>query len=195
MSSMPTFAAPRTREGTPCCRCVAAGALCYQHRHRQKTQKTQLKKGQKRRARAAGKTTKFTARRRARYLELLASGALRGAAAKAVGVGRSTPLRAMRDEPDFAATVEEAEMQADSEVQRALFLAATEDRNVTAMQVWLYNRVPGAWVNSQRREVHHKISDSERVRFAQAAATAGLNESQIETLARALEGADEDTEQ
>ncbi len=174
---------------------MAAGALCYQHRHRQKTQKTQLKKSQKRRARAARKTTKFTARRRARYLELLASGALRGAAAKAVGVGRSTPLRAMRDEPDFAAAVEEAEMQADSEVQRALFLAATEDRNVTAMQVWLYNRVPGAWVNSQRREVHHKISDSERVRFAQAAATAGLNESQIETLARALEGADEDTEQ
>ena len=193
MSSMPTFAAPRTREGTPCCRCVAAGALCYQHRHRQKTQKTQPKKGQKPRA-SARKTTKFTERRRARYLELLASGALRGAASKAVGVARSTPLRAMRDEPDFAAAAEEAEMQANSEVQRALFLAATEDRNVTAMQVWLYNRLPESWVNSQRREVHHKIPDSQRALFVQAAAAAGLSGPQLEAIAQVLEGADDDND-
>ena len=176
------FQPPITKTGKPCKRCTQIGKRCHLHRVHQ------MRRPQK------SRPVKFTETKRRRYLELLEKGAMRCAAAAAVGVHRSTTHRAMRDEPDFASAVEAAEIQANSEVQTALFEAAIGG-NVTAQQVWLYNRVSGAWVNSQRREVHRKISDSERVRFAQAAATAGLNESQIETLARALEGADEDTEQ
>ena len=138
------------------------------------TQMTQPKKG------------KFNARRRKRYLEFLATGALRGTAAKAVGVGRSTPLRAMHNDPNFAAAVEDAEMQANSEVQRSLYQAAVSG-NVTAMQVWLYNRMPDMWVNSQRREVHHQLSDRDRALFVQAASVAGLSGPQLEKMARVLE--------
>lgn len=181
------FKPAQTLRGETCRQCIKLGTLCYQHRT-QKPQKPQLKKRQPK---------KFTEAKRRRYLELLAGGVRRGAAAKAVGLERSAPLRNMRTEPDFAAAVEEAEMQADSEVQRALFLAATEDRNVTAIQVWFYNRLPEAWVNSQRREVHHKISDGERALLLQAASAAGLTGDQIEAMARVLEvgtdDADDDT--
>ena len=192
------FQPPTTKTGEPCKRCTKLGKLCKQHapiaategrQHRkQETQKTQLKKV------ARKPTQKFTERRRSRYLELLATGAWRGAAAKAVGVGRSTPLRTMRAEPDFAAAVEEAEMQADEEVEEALRGRALSG-NVPALIFWLTNRAPERWVNTQRRDVHHQgIADADRERFVRAAAVAGLDELQLEAMARELENDDDETQ-
>ena len=95
--------------------------------------------------------TKFTAKKKAAFLDLLRSGTRRCAAARAVGIDRSTAYRHSRDDPDFAAAVEEAETEANEVVEDALFKAATEGGNVTAMQVWLYNRCPDRW--QDRRSV------------------------------------------
>jgi hypothetical protein len=91
------------------------------------------------------KSYKFDAHKRAAFLDKLRAGLRRGAAAEAVGVHRSTVCDAMRDDPGFAAAVSEAELDACEPVEDALFKAATLDRNVTAIQVYLYNRRPDRW--------------------------------------------------
>ncbi len=139
------------------------------------------------------KKRKFSPRRRQRYLELLAKGMRRGAAAEAVGVGRSTTYRAMRDEPEFATAVEDAEMLADEEVEASLRRKALEG-NVPALIFWLTNRGPDRWVNTQRREVHHKITDGERALIVRAATAAGLSRDQLEAMARILEGRVDDND-
>jgi hypothetical protein len=99
----------------------------------------------KARQRRPSRIAKFDTNKRDAYLEKLRQGLRRGAAAEAVGVHRSTVGNAMRDDPDFAAAVSEAELDACELVEDALFKAATQDRNVTAIQVWLYNRRPARW--------------------------------------------------
>lgn len=69
-------------------------------------------------------------------------------AAKEVGVDPTTVRRRIAADSDFANAVSEAEMIAESEkteeVEDSLFQAATGG-NVTACQVWLYNRAPTRW--------------------------------------------------
>jgi hypothetical protein len=55
----------------------------------------------------------------------------------------------------FAKEVSQAEMLADDEVENALYTAAVSG-NVTACQVWLYNRRPDAWAD--RRNLKAEIS-------------------------------------
>jgi hypothetical protein len=83
---------------------------------------------------------KFDDHRKAAFLDKLRAGLRRGAAAEAVGVHRNTVSNAIRDDPDFAEAVSQAELDACELIEDALFKAATQDRNVTAIQVWLYNR-------------------------------------------------------
>jgi hypothetical protein len=47
-------------------------------------------------------------------------------------------------DPEFAAAEQEAEMDATENIEDALYRAAIGG-NVTAMQVWLYNRCPDRW--------------------------------------------------
>lgn len=56
----------------------------------------------------------------------------------------------MKDDIKFAESVTEAELDANEAVEDALFKAATVDRNVTAIQVWLYNRCPDEWADKRR---------------------------------------------
>ena len=65
-------------------------------------------------------------------------------AAEAVGVSYSTVWRAMQSDAEFETAVNQAEMRANELVEDALFHSATNG-NVTAQQVWLYNRNPDDW--------------------------------------------------
>jgi hypothetical protein len=96
------------------------------------------------------KPYKFTAKKRDEYLELLRAGQRRGAAAHAVGVTRQTVSQYKKRDLEFAALCDDAEMDANEEVEDALFQAALSG-NVTAVQVWLYNRWPDRWAD--RRNV------------------------------------------
>lgn len=78
------------------------------------------------------------------YLSALAQGQRRGVAARAAGVTRDTIVRWRRLDPDFAAAAEEAELDAHEQVEDALYQAAVSG-NVTAIQVYLYNRLPDRW--------------------------------------------------
>ena len=93
------------------------------------------------------KPYKFGPERREKYLELLARGERRHHAAKAVGISHDTVCVHKRKDPEFARQCEAAETLAVERVENALFEAATEGKNVTAMQVWLYNRCPERWAD------------------------------------------------
>lgn len=75
---------------------------------------------------------------------MLRLGKRRGAAAKAVGVSRVTVALHVKDDPEFAAAVDDAEMDVHEQVEEALLVKAKEG-NVVAIQVWLYNRLPELW--------------------------------------------------
>jgi hypothetical protein len=94
----------------------------------------------------------FDARRRAKFLELVAQGVPRSAAARGCGVHRATVWRAMKNDEQFAAEVAYAEDLACDEVESALFQAAVNG-NVVAQQVWLYNRRPDRWMDKRNVQV------------------------------------------
>jgi hypothetical protein len=87
---------------------------------------------------------RFTTARRAKFLEALRQGAWRTAAAKLAGVHYSTVHRHLLADPTFAAEVEEAELDANTAVENALYDRAIEG-NTTAMLAWLYSRMPDRW--------------------------------------------------
>ena len=107
--------------------------------------------------------TKFDAIKREKYLDLLREGGRRQASAHAVGVDHKTVTKAMDSDPDFAAAVSLAEANANEIIENALFKSAKgywkgegEQRryypgNVTAQQVWLYNRNPEKWKDARNR--------------------------------------------
>lgn len=86
------------------------------------------------------------ARKKALYVRLLRAGWLRGAAAREVGVDRTTIWRWRKADPEFDRACQEAEAAAVEAVEDALYRAAL-DGNVTAIQVILYNRAPERWAD------------------------------------------------
>ena len=122
---------------------------------------------------------KFTAYKKAAYLEALREGSRRGAAAESVGVTRQCVRLHMNKDPAFLDATEQAEMDANELVEGALFKAAVGG-NVTACQVWLYNRMPERWAD--RRNVRiggepdhqtplREMSDEELLRRARQLAS------------------------
>jgi len=93
---------------------------------------------------------KFDSIKKDEYLELLRQGHTRGLAASLVGIHRATVSTHMKKDNGFAEAVSEAESDAIGKVENALFEAANSG-NVTAIQVFLYNRDPKRW--SDRRSV------------------------------------------
>ena len=98
---------------------------------------------------------KFDRAKKDQYLALLCDGIRRGQAAHQVGVDPTTVQRHMQRYPSFAEEVSRAEMLANEEVENALYTAAVSG-NVTACQVWLYNRLPDAWAD--RRNIKAEVS-------------------------------------
>ena len=97
---------------------------------------------------------KFDRAKKDEYLGLLREGTRRGQAAQQVGVNPCTVQRHMQRYPSFTEEVSQAEMLANEEVENALYTAAVSG-NVTACQVWLYNRIPDAWAD--RRNIKAEI--------------------------------------
>ena len=98
---------------------------------------------------------KFDRAKKDEYLGLLREGIRRGQAAQKVGVNPCTVQRHMQRYPSFTEEVSQAEMLANEEVENALYTAAVSG-NVTACQVWLYNRLPDTWAD--RRNIKAEIS-------------------------------------
>lgn len=87
---------------------------------------------------------KFDAIRKEEFLALLAKGIRPANAAKKVGIDRRTYQYHRVKYPKFAEACVRAEMDANELVEQSLFNAALKG-NVTAQQVWLYNRDPEHW--------------------------------------------------
>lgn len=100
----------------------------------------------------ANRVEKFDANKKAAYLELLRTGGRRMASARAVGINPRTVEKHMRRYPGFAQLLSEAEMEANEFIENALYKAAREG-NVTAIQVWLYNRAPSRWKDQRNMKV------------------------------------------
>ena len=87
---------------------------------------------------------KFNQKRRKVYLQALRDGMRRTAAAQAAGVDFVTVWHAMKDDPEFAEAVDDAEVEACDPIETALYDAA-QSGNVPAIQTWLYGRSKGRW--------------------------------------------------
>lgn len=101
--------------------------------------------------RKSGKATKvhrnkFDSIKKEEYLALLRQGHTRGLAASLVGIHRATVSIHMKKDNGFAKAVSEAESDAIGKVENALFEAAIGG-NITAIQVYLYNRNPDRWTD------------------------------------------------
>ena len=95
---------------------------------------------------------RFTHQRRQIFIDALKAGAWRTAAAHAAGVHFSTVRRHMLADPEFADAVEDAEVDANTAVESALYTRAVEG-HVTACLAWLYSRMPDRW-----RDMRHSGS-------------------------------------
>ena len=125
---------------------------------------------------------KFTKEKREAYLELLRQGGRRHASARAVGITPDMVCLTMHADPEFASAVNKAEMEANEFVESALF-QQTQKGNVTAIQVWLYNRDPARWKDQRKAgntEALEQILDSLPAEFARGVRAA---------IAQALSGA------
>jgi hypothetical protein len=87
---------------------------------------------------------KFDATRKEEFLALLAKGIRPSNAAKKVGIDRRTYQNHINKYPKFAEACTRAEMDANELIEQSLFNSALKG-NVTAQQVWLYNRDPERW--------------------------------------------------
>lgn len=93
---------------------------------------------------------KFDANRREIFLNFLRKGIRRTQACKKTGICRATFNKYMNTYPKFAEEVNQAEVDANELIEQSLFNSALKG-NVTAQQVWLYNRDPERW--QDRRNV------------------------------------------
>lgn len=109
-----------------------------------------------------GQPVKFGTIKKERYLKLLREGGRRGASAKTIGIHRETVRAHMKADKDFAKAVNQAETEAHELIEDALFQAALAG-NVTAQQVYLYNRMPDKWAD--RRRLEHTGKPGEPVKI------------------------------
>jgi hypothetical protein len=95
---------------------------------------------------------KFDAARREIFLDLLRKGIRRTQACKKAGISRPTFNKYMNNNKKFAAEVAQAETDANELVEQAMFSSALKG-NVTAQQVWLYNRDPDRWSDKRNSQL------------------------------------------
>lgn len=96
--------------------------------------------------------TKFGPEKQKAFCELLAQGVRRQAAAKKVGIVPETYRRHMKEDTEFKAMVDEAEMEANELVENALFNSALEG-NFNAQRFWLVNKAPERWSDKQNVKI------------------------------------------
>lgn len=91
-----------------------------------------------------GHGLRLTAEVKAEIVEAVAQGRRPTLAARDVGVSRSALWRARTRDADFEAAMLEAEREGNERIEDAMYEAALNG-NVTAQQVWLYNRASDRW--------------------------------------------------
>lgn len=104
----------------------------------------------------AKRLIKFDSIKKKRYLAYISKGHTRGYAATLVGIHRGTVVNHMNKHQSFANAVSEAEGDASGKVVNALYKEAISG-NMTAIQVYLYNRDPEQW-----RDKRNTQADSNR---------------------------------
>lgn len=92
---------------------------------------------------------KFNKRKQAAYLKALRAGHNRTTACKEAGVSYPIVWGFRKENPEFAEQEDRAEIEACGLIQAALFNSALGG-NVTAQQVWLYNRDPEHWQDKRQ---------------------------------------------
>ena len=103
-----------------------------------------------------GHNGKFDKQKKIRYLELLADGIGRVKASKDVGIHIVTVERHLNKNQAFRDACSLAEMEADEEVENALFEAARSG-NVAAAFGWLYNRQPDKWQDRRNSRAERSL--------------------------------------
>lgn len=110
------------------------------------------------------KPWKLTPERKGLYLDALRRGLRKGPAAESIGMTRDGIRKAASSDPEFAAAIEAAELDAVEAVEDALYDAALSG-NIVAIQVVLYNRAPGRWAD--RRNLKMTGADGGPIKIVQ----------------------------
>ena len=100
---------------------------------------------------ANSRNKKFDAARQQVFLEALRKGHGRSKSCGKAGITRQTFRRHYDQNPEFQAAVIEAETDLNELVESSLLNSALKG-NVTAQQVWLYNRAPSRWADKRNVE-------------------------------------------
>lgn len=100
--------------------------------------------------------SKFDEAKKTAYINLILEGKGRMMAAGELGVSPRTVQKHMVSSKEFKQAVSQAETEVNQKVENALYEAATSG-NVTAIQVWLYNRDPKRW--NDRRNIRLASED------------------------------------
>jgi hypothetical protein len=157
------------------------GAIIAREERASKVKKVKGKSGE------AGEVhrNKFDSIKKDEYLALLRQGHTRGLAASLVGIHRATVSIHMNKDRGFAEAVSEAESDAIGKVENALFEAAISG-NVTAIQVYLYNRNPERWADKRSVRLASEGGKAIEIEYVPVDAKAKL----ISELTRLAAGAD-----
>ena len=91
---------------------------------------------------------KFDSSKKEHYIELLRNGNGRTLACHNTGISLQTLCNHRKKDKAFAEAESKAERLANEKIVNALYEAALSG-NVTAIQVWLYNRLPGEWADKR----------------------------------------------
>ncbi len=111
---------------------------------------------------------KFDEAKKTAYIELIREGHDRAMAARGIGISLRTVERHMLNSDELREAVSLAETEVNQKVENALYETAMSG-NVTAIQVWLYNRDPKRWADKRNIqlagegggpiEVEHSVKD------------------------------------
>jgi hypothetical protein len=118
---------------------------------------------------------KFGDKKRDAYLQALRDGNHRYTSARSVGVSAELVRLYRKEFPAFAEEEQQAEAEACGRVEDALFQAALTG-NVTACQVWLYNRAPERWKDQRNLKLSMSDDDINRAIDQELARLTGAGE-------------------
>lgn len=108
------------------------------------------------------KVQSFDAKKKRRFLALIAQGSTLTAGARAVGITPRTVYNHFERYPKFQEAYDWCSEEANASVENALYRAALSG-NVTAIQVWLYNRAPERWADRRQHRVQ-MVTDDETLK-------------------------------
>lgn len=107
---------------------------------------------------------KFTPEKQKEYLKLLVDGGRRHASAYKIGVTPALIVAVRKRDQEFAKAMDLAERVANEHIESAMYQSAING-NVTAQQVWLYNRMPDKWKDARNRDGGQEVGNTYNYNF------------------------------